>query len=98
VVVVIESHRLARSFKDLLESVDLIKARGAGFRSLGDDIDMTSPAGRLMFHVIASIAQFERVRIVEQTREGLEAARKRRRVGGSPAALSSAQKLGVSRA
>jgi hypothetical protein len=88
VVVVTKYDRLARSLKDLLEIVDLIQARGAGFRSLGEDIDTTSPAGRLVFHVFASIAQFERERIVERTKEGLAAARKRGRVGGRPPALS----------
>ncbi|WP_226783255.1 recombinase family protein [Oceaniglobus trochenteri] len=97
VVVVTKYDRLARSLKDLLELVDLIQERGAGFRSLGEDIDTTSPAGRLVFHVFASIAQFERERIVERTREGLEAARKRGRVGGRPPALSPAQKIEVKR-
>jgi len=97
VVVVTKYDRLARSLKDLLEIVDLIQARGAGFRSLGEDIDTTSPAGRLVFHVFASIAQFERERIVERTKEGLAAARKRGRVGGRPPALSPAQKVEVKR-
>lgn len=97
VVVVTKYDRLARSLKDLLEIVDLIQARGAGFRSLGEDIDTTSPAGRLVFHVFASIAQFERERIVVRTKEGLEAARKRGRVGGRPPALSLAQKAEVKR-
>ena len=91
------NNRLARSLKDLLEIVDLIQTRGAGFRSLGEDIDTTTPAGRLVFHVFASIAQFERERIVERTKEGLAAARKRGRVGGRPPALSPAQKIEVKR-
>lgn len=97
VVVVTKYDRLARSLKNLLEVVDLIQARGAGFRSLGEDIDTTNPAGRLVFHVFASIAQFERERIVERTKEGLAAARKRGRVGGRPPALSPAQKAEVKR-
>jgi len=97
VVVVTKYDRLARSLKDLLEIVDLIQTRGAGFRSLGEDIDTTTPAGRLVFHVFASIAQFERERIVERTKEGLAAARKRGRVGGRPPALSPAQKIEVKR-
>ena len=97
VVVVTKYDRLARSLKDLLEIVDLIQSRGAGFRSLGEDIDTTSPAGRLVFHVFASIAQFERERIVERTKEGLEAARRRGRVGGRPPALSAVQKAEVRR-
>ena len=97
VITVAKYDRLARSLRDLLDIVDAIQARGAGFRSLAEDIDTTTPAGRLVFHVFASIAQFERERISERTREGLDAARKRGRVGGRPPALSAAQKGEVCR-
>ena len=97
VVVVTKYDRLARSLKDLLEIVDQIQARGAGFRSLAEDIDTATPAGRLIFHVFAFIAQFERERIMELTKEGLAAARKRGRVGGRPPALSLVQKAAVKR-
>lgn len=97
VVTVTKYDRLARSLKDLLEIVDAIRERGAGFRSLAEDIDTTTPAGRLVFHVFASIAQFERERISERTREGLASARKRGRIGGRPPALSPAQKNEVRR-
>ena len=97
VITVTKYDRLARSLRDLLDIVDAIQARGAGFRSLAEDIDTTTPAGRLVFHVFASIAQFERERISERTREGLDAARKRGRVGGRPPALSAAQKAEVRR-
>lgn len=97
VITVTKYDRLARSLRDLLDIVDSIQARGAGFRSLAEDIDTTTPAGRLVFHVFASIAQFERERISERTREGLKAARKRGRVGGRPSALSAAQKAEVRR-
>lgn len=96
-ITVTKYDRLARSLRDLLDIVDKIQAQGAGFRSLAEDIDTTTPAGRLVFHVFASIAQFERERISERTREGLEAARKRGRVGGRPPALSAAQKVEVRR-
>ena len=92
VITVTKYDRLARSLRDLLDIVDTIQAQGAGFRSLAEDIDTTTPAGRLVFHVFASIAQFERERISERTKEGLEAARKRGRVGGRPPALSAAQR------
>jgi len=97
VVVVTKYDRLARSLRDLLDIVEVIRERGAGFRSLAEDIDTTTPAGRLVFHVFASIAQFERERISERTKEGLEAARKRGRVGGRPPALSPAQVAEVRR-
>jgi DNA invertase Pin-like site-specific DNA recombinase len=97
VVVVTKYDRLARSLRDLLDIVEEIRILGAGFRSLAEDIDTTTPAGRLVFHVFASIAQFERERISERTREGLQAARKRGRVGGRPPALSQAQRDEVRR-
>lgn len=97
VVVVAKYDRLARSLRDLLDIVETIQGRGAGFRSQAEDIDTTTPAGRLVFHVFASIAQFERERISERTKEGLEAAKKRGRVGGRPPALTTAQKVEVCR-
>tara|TARA_R110000751_G_scaffold80790_1_gene162873 strand:+ start:3222 stop:3761 length:540 start_codon:yes stop_codon:yes gene_type:complete len=97
VVTVTKYDRLARSLKDLLEIVEAIRERGAGFRSLAEDIDTTTPAGRLVFHVFASIAQFERERISERTREGLASARRRGRIGGRPPALTTAQKDEVRR-
>lgn len=95
VVVVTKYDRLARSLRDLLDIVETIEQRRAGFRSLAEDIDTTTSAGRLVFHVFASIAQFERERISERTKEGLDAARKRGRVGGRPPALSPDQRKEV---
>lgn len=92
VIIVTKYDRLARSLRDLLDIVETIEKHGAGFRSLAEDIDTTTPAGRLIFHVFASIAQFERERISERTKEGLQAAKARGRVGGRPPALTSAQK------
>ncbi|MFW2545703.1 recombinase family protein [Primorskyibacter sp. 2E107] len=97
VVVATKYDRLARSLRDLLDLVEAIKDRGAGFRSLAEDIDTTTPAGELIFHVFASIAHFERRRIAERTREGLQAAKARGRVGGRPPALTGAQKAEVRR-
>ncbi|MCA0948490.1 recombinase family protein [Salipiger pacificus] len=97
VIVVTKYDRLARSLRDLLDIVELIQERDVGFRSLAEDIDTTTPAGRLIFHVFASIAQFERERISERTREGLEAAKKRGRIGGRPPALTASQRAEVRR-
>ena len=91
VVVVTKYDRLSRSLQDLLSVVEAIRGKGAGFRSLAEDIDTTTPAGRLVFHVFASIAQFERERISERTKEGLAAARARGRKGGRPPALDAEQ-------
>ncbi len=88
VIVVAKYDRLARSLRDLIDLVETIREKGAGFRSLAEDIDTTTSTGRLIFHVFGSIAEFERERIVERTKEGLAAARKRGRVGGRPRSLS----------
>ena len=97
VVLVTKYDRLARSLPDLLDIVATVERRGAGFRSLAEDIDTTTPAGRLIFHVFASIAQFERERIRERTMEGLKAARVKGRIGGRPVALTEDQKAEVRR-
>lgn len=97
VVIVTKYDRLSRSLQDLLGIVARIGERGAGFRSLAEDIDTTTSAGRLIFHVFASIAQFERERIAERTKEGLAAARKRGRIGGRPPALSLERRAEVRR-
>ncbi len=88
IVVVTKFDRLSRSLQDLLSIVARIREKGAGFRSLAEDIDTTTTAGNLVFNVFGSIAQFERERIAERTREGLAAARQCGRVGGRPPALS----------
>ncbi|GAA6209827.1 hypothetical protein NBRC116601_31200 [Cognatishimia sp. WU-CL00825] len=92
VVLVSKYDRLARSLVELLDIVAQIETNKAGFRSLAEDIDTTTPAGRLIFHVFASIAQFERERIRQRTMEGLQAARAKGRIGGRPCALSEDQK------
>ncbi len=82
VLVVWRLDRLGRSIKELIELVNALQERGVGFRSLRESLDTTSPGGRLVFHVFASIAEFERDVIRERTMAGLEAARARGRKGG----------------
>lgn len=64
------------ALRDLLDTVEAIKERGAG-RSLADNTDMTTPAGELIVHIFASITHFERHRIAERALERLDAVRKR---------------------
>ena len=80
--------RLARSTKQLIETVEALGQREVGFRSLTEAIDTTSAGGRLVFHIFASLAEFERAIVRERTRAGLDAARARGRKGGRPPALS----------
>lgn len=83
-VVVVKLDRLARSMKDLLELTEKMSARDIGFISIGDNIDMDTATGRLQFHLMASLAEFERDLIAERTREGLEAAKRRGKFAGRP--------------
>ena len=82
VVVVWKLDRLSRSLKDLLALIEKIDAAGAGFRSLTEAVDTTTPAGRMMMQMIGAFAEFERAMIRERTRAGLHAARQEGRIGG----------------
>jgi len=82
VVVVWKLDRLSRSLKDLLMLIEKIEMAGAGFRSLTEAIDTTTPAGRMMMQIVGSFAEFERAMLRERTKNGLDSARKEGRVGG----------------
>ena len=86
-LVVWKLDRLARSTKQLIETVEDLARRGIGFRCLTQDIDTTTAGGRLVFTIFSTIAEFEREIIQERTRAGLDAARARGRRGGRPPAL-----------
>ncbi|WP_432763102.1 recombinase family protein [Actinomadura xylanilytica] len=76
--------RYGRSLQDLINMVAELRERGIGFTSLHENLDTTTPGGRLVFHVFAALAEFIRELIVIGTNEGLAAARERGRVGGRP--------------
>jgi DNA invertase Pin-like site-specific DNA recombinase len=80
--------RLARSMKQLIETVETLRVRGVGFRSLTEAIDTTTPQGVLVFHMFSALAEFERALIRERTRAGLKAAKRLGRTGGRPAKLT----------
>ena len=80
-----ELTRLSRSTKDLFSIVELIQSKGADIRSLKETwLDTTTPHGKLMFTIFAGLSQFEADLTAQRTREGLEAARLRGRLGGRP--------------
>jgi DNA invertase Pin-like site-specific DNA recombinase len=98
VLVIWKLDRLGRTVKGLVDFVADLHGRKIQFRSLTDGIDTTTPAGRFFFHVMASLAQMERELLAERTRAGLDAARRRGRVGGrkrqmTPRKVESARKL-----
>ena len=84
VLVVWKLDRLGRSLPHLIETVRLLGARGAGFASLSESIDTTMAGGKLVFHIMGSLAEFERSLIVERVNAGIAAAKKRGKHVGRP--------------
>ena len=95
VVVVWKLDRLSRSLKDLLHILEKVEAAGAGFRSLTEAIDTTTPAGRMMMQMVGAFAEFERAMIRERTGAGLAAARAEGRIGGRRPKLTPDQRADV---
>jgi DNA invertase Pin-like site-specific DNA recombinase len=87
-LVVWKLDRLGRSLRHLVDTVTGLAERGVGFRSLQESIDTTTPGGKLVFHVFAALAEFERDLVRERTSAGLAAARARGRHGGRPSVLT----------
>lgn len=83
--------RLGRSLPDLVRIVTELVENGIGFESLTEKIETTSASGKLIFHVFAALAEFERNLIRERTKAGLAAARARGRVGGRKPKLDAKQ-------
>lgn len=92
VLVVWRLDRLGRSLKDLIEIVSTLDERGIGLQSLQESIVTTNNSGRLVFHLFAALAEFERNLIRERTKAGLVAARARGHKGGRPKALDPAKR------
>jgi DNA invertase Pin-like site-specific DNA recombinase len=86
-LVVWKLDRLGRSLGELIHLVNELQDRGVEFVSLRESLDTTTPGGKLVFHVFASVAEFERDLIRERTVAGLEAARARGRKGGRKRAM-----------
>lgn len=83
--------RLGRSLSGLVRLIDDLGERGIGFQSLTESIDTVSSGGRLVFHIMAALAEFERTLISERTRAGIDAARHKGIRLGRPPALDTAQ-------
>lgn len=97
VLVVWRLDRLGRSLKHLIETVTHLHEHGIGFKSLTEQIDTTTPTGKLVFHFFGALAEFERDLIRERTQAGLQAARVRGRHGGRPRALNTAAQIAMAR-
>lgn len=88
VLVVWKLDRLGRTMLHLVETVNGLGADGIGFKSLLEQIDTTTPTGRLIFHLFASLAEFERDMIRERAAAGRAAAKARGRTGGRPLSIT----------
>src|ERR1051325_5559869 len=85
VLVVWKLDRLSRSLRDVLTIMERLSEAEAGFRSLTEAIDTTTPAGRMMMQMVGAFAEFERSMLRERTKAGLDAARQTGRIGAGRA-------------
>ena len=92
-VIVWKLDRMGRGLRDMINLMKEFEEKGVGFKSLTEGIDTTTPTGTLIFHIFASLAEFERNLIVERTQAGLRAGRARGRIGGRPPKLTQEQKM-----
>lgn len=88
-LVVWKLDRLARSLRQLIDTVEKLEEQGIGFKSLTEVIDTTNSGGKLIFHIFGALSEFERGIIKERTMAGLKAAKDMGRKGGRPALLNS---------
>jgi DNA invertase Pin-like site-specific DNA recombinase len=91
VLVVWKLDRLSRSLRDVLTIMERLGEASAGFRSLTEAIDTTTPAGRMMMQMVGAFAEFERAMLRERTKAGLDAAREEGRIGGRRPKLTAQQ-------
>lgn len=89
--VITKLDRLGRSLKNLIELSERLHERGINLVVLDQAIDTSTPSGRMFFHILGAVAEFERALTAERTRDGLAAARARGRVGGRKQALKPRQ-------
>jgi DNA invertase Pin-like site-specific DNA recombinase len=87
-LVVWKLDRLGRSLRHLIDTIADLQRRGVGFRSLQENIDTTTPGGKLIFHLFGALAEFERDLIRQRTLAGLAAARARGRACGRPPSMT----------
>jgi DNA invertase Pin-like site-specific DNA recombinase len=89
VLVIWKLDRLSRSVRHLVELVAQLGSRGIELKSVTEQIDTTSPTGKLIFHLFSALAELERDVLIQRTKAGLAAARAKGRIGGRPPKLDS---------
>ena len=95
VLVVWKLDRLSRSLRDVLTVMERLSEAEAGFRSLTEAIDTTTPAGRMMMQMVGAFAEFERAMLRERTKAGLDSARREGRIGGRRPKLTPQQQFEI---
>ena len=90
VVIVWKLDRLARSIRQLLDTAAMLSERGVELHSVTENINTTTPTGKLTFHIFAALGEFERDILRQRVNAGLKAARRWGRVGGRPKSLTEA--------
>ena len=80
-------HARGRSLRQLTKAVQMLQGKDIELRSLHESIDTNTATGKLLFHIVAAFAQFERGNMIENTKAGLEAARTRGKKGGRKPAM-----------
>src|SRR3954451_16366669 len=95
VLVVWKLDRLSRSLRDVLTIMERLAEAEAGFRSLTEAIDTTTPAGRMMMQMVGAFAEFERAMLRERTKIGIDSARSKGRIGGRRPKLTQQQQAEI---
>jgi DNA invertase Pin-like site-specific DNA recombinase len=90
-LVITKLDRLGRSLENLIDLANELDRRGVDLVVLDQGIDTSTPVGRMFFHILGSIAEFEHALMSERTRDGLAAARARGRTGGQKPKLGPRQ-------
>lgn len=90
-LVVYKLDRMGRSLRNLLEIIDILKARGVEFQAISNNIDTSNPMGNLIFVIMAAFAEYERELIRERILAGMEAAKSRGKSIGRPKSISDSQ-------
>src|SRR5947209_13873019 len=97
VLVVWKLDRLSRSLRDVLTIMERLTESKAGFRSLTEAIDTTTPAGRMMMQMVGAFAEFERAMLRERTKAGLDSARREGCIGWRSPKRSDLKPSGIGR-
>jgi DNA invertase Pin-like site-specific DNA recombinase len=94
-LVILKLDRAGRSLKDLIALGEELRERQISLVSLGEGIDTSTAIGVLFFHLLGSLAQFERENMLERTHRGLAAAKARGRCGGRPQRFGEKQRAAI---